>query len=559
MEKTYFENKTIIFVLFILVGLVSLTEAAWLDGWLKRAPVTITGSASGAQTDYQVRVEVPYVSDIQSDFDDIRFTAVNGETLLDYWLDVSTPSVASTFWVEVPSIPVSPATTTIYIYYGNPSVNSISNGDNTFVFFDNFQEIILDTNKWQLATGTDIGKSAPSGDITLSGGMLQLNVYGDGSWARVDSIISFPFGHRWEIKERVVTGNNDNPSIGQSNAYIGGNDSISQYIYWCPPLSINDKKFYAQKDGTSNNYDINFSFSQWYTMAMFSNGIMANYWLDGILEAQETNSTYIPGASESAPFVFRAHSYGPPLTPQIEIDWIILRKYIIPEPVVGAIGGEEEGSSITIFTNSFGMDKAFYNTDENIYITVTDTDENTNTVLQEIVRVTVINNVTNDSETITLIETGNDTGLFRNTNGLPIVTNPGGVSNNNRLEVVGTESINVNYTDDDDGGDFSGDTAGIEMGEKIKVTPYNNVFDPHKGESCQIKIELVEDTHITVKLYTLLGDLVKVLVDEDKQRGTEIIYWDGRNDCGNEVASGTYLLHIEAGRFKDTKKICIIK
>lgn len=97
------------------------------------------------------------------------------------------------------------------------------------------------------------------------------------------------------------------------------------------------------------------------------------------------------------------------------------------------------------------------------------------------------------------------------------------------------------------------------MTGRNKITPYNNVFDPHKGERCEIRIELLENTRVELKLYNLVGDLVRVLVNEEKQAGTEIISWDGRNNCGDEVASGTYLLRIEAGRFKDTKKICIIK
>ena len=43
-------------------------------------------------------------------------------------------------WVKVPSIPAS-GVKTIYLYYGNPVAPSTSDGDNTFIFFDSFENI----------------------------------------------------------------------------------------------------------------------------------------------------------------------------------------------------------------------------------------------------------------------------------------------------------------------------------------------------------------------------------------------------------------------------------
>lgn len=138
LKKIYFLSKiiTIIFILFASGRLISPARGAWLDGWSRRVALTITRSLVGAQTDYQVRINITYDTDMQQDFDDIRFTSSNGTALLDYWIEVSTPSVSSTFWVEVSSIPASPDTITIYIYYGNPLVGSVSNGNNTFEVFD---------------------------------------------------------------------------------------------------------------------------------------------------------------------------------------------------------------------------------------------------------------------------------------------------------------------------------------------------------------------------------------------------------------------------------------
>lgn len=104
----------------------------------KRKAVSIAGS-SGVQANYQVKVTVAYDSDMSADFSDIRFTAADGTTLLSCWMDPSskTDSVTADFWVKVPSIAASPTVTTIYFYYGHAAA-SVSNGDATFLLFDDF-------------------------------------------------------------------------------------------------------------------------------------------------------------------------------------------------------------------------------------------------------------------------------------------------------------------------------------------------------------------------------------------------------------------------------------
>jgi hypothetical protein len=118
----------------------------WLTGWTYRKSHQITGSTVGAQTDYQVKIKVDYASGTDSgenvylnfhckaDFGDVRFTDADGTTLLDYWLE-GISGTQATFWVEIPSIPASPSSATIYVYYSNPTATTTSNGFDTFIRF----------------------------------------------------------------------------------------------------------------------------------------------------------------------------------------------------------------------------------------------------------------------------------------------------------------------------------------------------------------------------------------------------------------------------------------
>jgi hypothetical protein len=81
------------------------------------------------------------LGEARADFGDVRFTDSNGTRLLDYWMEEKVIGDYAVFWVEVPNIPASPYNTTIYIYYGRPDATTTSNGDNTFLFFDDFTSL----------------------------------------------------------------------------------------------------------------------------------------------------------------------------------------------------------------------------------------------------------------------------------------------------------------------------------------------------------------------------------------------------------------------------------
>ncbi len=100
-----------------------------LVGYSKRKSIIINSSAS--LTDYQVKVNITYDSDMQADFDDIRFTDSGGTTQLNYWLESKIDSTSAVFWVKVSSLSIGD--NTIYAYYGNGSVSTASSGSSTFI------------------------------------------------------------------------------------------------------------------------------------------------------------------------------------------------------------------------------------------------------------------------------------------------------------------------------------------------------------------------------------------------------------------------------------------
>ena len=105
---------------------------AWLSGWSKRKEITLTGGASGAQTDFQLSLAVTYDSDMLSDFDDIRFTQSDGTTLIDAWCEVKVDDTSATVWVEFPTTPANTVEESYYMYYGKSDAASDWGIEETF-------------------------------------------------------------------------------------------------------------------------------------------------------------------------------------------------------------------------------------------------------------------------------------------------------------------------------------------------------------------------------------------------------------------------------------------
>jgi|GEM_PF-2799043 len=88
-----------------------------------------------------------------------------------------------------------------------------------------------------------------------------------------------------------------------------------------------------------------------------------------------------------------------------------------------------------------------------------------------------------------------------------------------------------------------------------------------KNYKVSIKFYLEKDAKMTMKIFTLTGELVKTLSDGQTFSGTtrHILQWNGKNDAGVEVVNGVYLIHVKggflnnSGKFSKTWKQGIVK
>ncbi|MCU7490651.1 MAG: T9SS type A sorting domain-containing protein [Ignavibacteria bacterium] len=84
---------------------------------------------------------------------------------------------------------------------------------------------------------------------------------------------------------------------------------------------------------------------------------------------------------------------------------------------------------------------------------------------------------------------------------------------------------------------------------------YPNPFNP----STTIKYQIPEAANVKVTVYDLTGKQVAELVNDFKQAGHYEVTWMGRNESGQQVASGVYLYTIKAGSFTKSMKMMMMK
>ena len=84
---------------------------------------------------------------------------------------------------------------------------------------------------------------------------------------------------------------------------------------------------------------------------------------------------------------------------------------------------------------------------------------------------------------------------------------------------------------------------------------YPNPFNLSTEIAFQVPIE----SKVKLKIYNTQGRLVRSLIDGIRDRGLYTMCWDGKDQSGNEVASGIYFYKLTAGDFTSVKKMVLLK
>ena len=102
--------------------------------------------------------------------------------------------------------------------------------------------------------------------------------------------------------------------------------------------------------------------------------------------------------------------------------------------------------------------------------------------------------------------------------------------------------------------------VGIADGNAIPETyavhqNYPNPFNP----TTTLHYDLPEDSYVNIIIYDLMGHSIKRLLNDEQIAGYRSIHWNATNDYGQPVSAGMYIYTIQAGDFRQTKKMVLLK
>ena len=94
------------------------------------------------------------------------------------------------------------------------------------------------------------------------------------------------------------------------------------------------------------------------------------------------------------------------------------------------------------------------------------------------------------------------------------------------------------------------------LGRNFKlIQNFPNPFNP----VTTLQYDLPEDALVNITIYDMMGRIVSNLVSSQQNAGYKSIQWDATNNAGQPVSAGLYLYTIQVGKFKQTKKMVLLK
>ncbi|MFW5702420.1 MAG: DUF2341 domain-containing protein [Candidatus Dojkabacteria bacterium] len=310
-------------------------KAEWFnDAWLYRREIQISGNSS-ALVDIQYQVTgidtqgLFNEGKLQADCRDIRFTDVQGN-LLDYWVeevDLSCGSSASTdIWVRIPDIPSTG--TTIYMYYGNPSAESYSNGEQTFEFFDDFGDTAPTTYEFD--------NFSSLGDPSVTTGILTLS-----DSATTEAILSnqtFDTSSRLVFRSKQDTTSTGPLFQGFSNSSLTSSFDNDDSAYYFTDDGTNDGANFlrgSSNEGTVSESGATTEDASFNVFELGVNSSGVDYYINN--SSDGSISTNVPDED------MHIRLENAELSEALEIDWIAVANYADDPADTQIIGNEEVG------------------------------------------------------------------------------------------------------------------------------------------------------------------------------------------------------------------------
>jgi len=208
----------------------------WNSTWSNRKKITLTGTSSGSQTDYQLLLNVTYEPEMNLDFSDVRFC--NDTDQLSAWLESKINESYALIWIKFPHIPANGETEDYWMYYGNSVASAYWDGNATFEFFDDFED--GDISDWD--AGDSLGKN---NDImpVCENGYIKSSSDSSGMHKSISLLLN-----TYIIKYRIYFDGNQNYNYFWSALIYTSGSSGQYYTHFCTQSAPDHEGMKVMKD-----------------------------------------------------------------------------------------------------------------------------------------------------------------------------------------------------------------------------------------------------------------------------------------------------------------------
>ena len=348
-----------------LIGSASLLEAAapanqwWSASYRFRQKLNLTAGATAIPTQYSVRLQLDHaalvnVSQSLASGDDVRVAYWNGSGWVELDRRLDDQSAWNTATTQVwfrtqAAIGVAATDDNYYLYYGNTGPGTPpTNWANVFLFYDDFNDGVFDAGRWICADPFNISPPAVCTESAVAPGTISLQ-----SDTALYATAGFALGTntRWESRLSLATATA--PATRFYN-YWGASDMVTP----ANPYSVDWASLYVDTqhiNATSNNGSSTGGVSApvpstptSFHVYTFDREALTRvrFFQDGTQIGLQVSS--IPDAN------LRALVWNDAATANgIVLDWVRVRKYVIPEPTFTAAAAEPGPAEMRVLSGTY--------------------------------------------------------------------------------------------------------------------------------------------------------------------------------------------------------------
>ena len=306
------------------------------SSWPYRQNISYSNTA-GNLTNYQVKILLNS-SNAGSHWNwsyngsDVRITYYNSssglESEIPFWIESwNSTATNATIWANASFIQNN-TSITLYMYYGNFSLTSKSNGNTTFVFFDPFDGASLDQTKWNSAYVT-----VSNSIVTYAGGT-------NNGWIKQNTTYYPGVPVNYSLRARMKT-LHSGTGYGNNEHFSWIDGTWNNRLTFSGASSTNAPTFQSASGGAQSQNSVSWTADTWVIVEQIRNNTSALGKINDVLVSTITSNVNL-----AANYLAYGDSGG---ISSVSLDWVLVRKYASGEPTQ-SIGVEETLMKVQVST-----------------------------------------------------------------------------------------------------------------------------------------------------------------------------------------------------------------